>query len=117
MSRTSFSLSLTIWSLVSRSSASGSVVSSSSSRAPIGSFPFSPVTFRECVAGSSSEVFHLEPDAISTNMFEVEGFATRGPDVARTSVISPTTAMVEWVGAPYLSTAGRLRFDHRLLRG
>ncbi len=66
---------------------------------PSTSLPFSPVTFRECVAGSSSEVFHLEPGAILTNMFEVEGLATRGPDVTRTSVTSPTTAVVEWVGA------------------
>jgi hypothetical protein len=62
------------------------------------SLPFSPVTFQGCVAGSAADVFHLEPDALVTNMFELEGFADRGPDVTRTSVTSPTTAVVEWVG-------------------
>jgi Peptidase A4 family len=66
---------------------------------PSTSLPFSPVTFQGCVAGSSSEVIHLQPDAVVTNMFEVEGFAERGPDVTRTGVTSPTIAVVEWVGA------------------
>jgi hypothetical protein len=66
---------------------------------PSTDLPFSPVTFRECVAGSPGEVIHLQPDALVTNMFAVEGFAEQGPDVTRTGVTSPTTAVVEWVGA------------------
>jgi len=65
---------------------------------PSVSLPFSPVTFQECVAGTSGEVIHLQPDALVTNMFEVEALES-GPDVTRTSVTSPTTAVVEWVGA------------------
>jgi hypothetical protein len=66
---------------------------------PATSLPFTPVSFDSCVAGSSSEVFHLTPDAIATNMFEVPGIGERGPDVTRTRITSPTTAVVEWVGA------------------
>lgn len=61
---------------------------------------FSPVTFQQCVAGSLDDVIHLQPDALVTNMFALEGIAQEpGPDVTRTSVTSPTTAVVEYVGA------------------
>jgi len=53
-----------------------------------------------CVAGSPGEVIHLQPDALVTNMFAVPPETGEpGPDVTRTSVTSPTTAVVEWVGA------------------
>jgi hypothetical protein len=62
--------------------------------------PFSPVTFRGCVAGSPADVFNLQPDALVTNMFALEGIAqVPGPNVTRTSVTSPTTAVVDYVGA------------------
>jgi Peptidase A4 family len=67
---------------------------------PSVSLPFSPVTFQGCVAGSSREVFHLTPGDMLTNMFEVEDLSGRGPDVTSTIVTSPTTAVVEWIGAP-----------------
>lgn len=67
---------------------------------PSVSLPFSPVTFQGCVAGSSREVFHLTPGDMLTNMFEVDELAGRGPDVTNTIVTSPTTAVVEWIGAP-----------------
>lgn len=66
---------------------------------PSSPLPFTPVTFQECVAGSSSEFFHLTPDALVTNMFEVAELTAQGPDVTVTTVTSPTTAVVEWVGA------------------
>jgi hypothetical protein len=51
------------------------------------------------VAGSGSEVIHLQPDALVR--LAAEGIAANmiGPDVTRTSVISPTSAVVGWVGA------------------
>ena len=64
---------------------------------------FSPVTFEECVAGSSQEIFHLTPNGNIVNMFEVdpEGAAyLGGPTVTQTSITSPTTAVVEWTGLP-----------------
>jgi hypothetical protein len=64
------------------------------------SLPFSPVTFESCVAGSSDEVFHLTPDAVETNMFKLDGIGEPGPDVTTTRIASPTTAEVEWIGAP-----------------
>lgn len=64
------------------------------------SLPFSPVTFQGCVAGSSQEVFHLTPGDKLTDMFQVEDLAGRGPNVTSTIVTSPTTAVVEWIGAP-----------------
>jgi len=62
------------------------------------SLPFSPVIFEECVAGSSSEVFHLTPDGLETNMFKLDGIGELGPEVTRTRIISPTSAEVEWIG-------------------
>lgn len=64
------------------------------------SLPFAPITFEECVAGSTQELVHLTPHGIITNMFEVLGLYDVGPNVTQTTITSPTTAVVEWIGAP-----------------
>jgi hypothetical protein len=60
--------------------------------------PFMPVTFEGCVAGSSEEVLHLTPEAVVTNMYESNTDFARGVDVTETRVLSPTSAVVDWVG-------------------
>lgn len=67
---------------------------------PSTALPFTPVTFESCVAGSSDEVFHLTPDPVLTNMFELIGLDERGPDVTETHVTSPTSAVIEWIATP-----------------
>jgi hypothetical protein len=67
---------------------------------PSTALPFTPVTFENCVAGSSGEVFHLTPDPVLTNMFEMVGLDERGPDVTATRVTSPTSAVVDWIATP-----------------
>ncbi len=60
--------------------------------------PFMPVTFEGCVAGSLEEVLHLTPEAIVTNMYESDQEFHRGVDVTETRILSPTSAVVDWVG-------------------
>jgi Peptidase A4 family len=67
---------------------------------PSTALPFTPVTFESCVAGSSEEVFHLTPDPVLTNMYEMIGVDERGPDVTETRIVSPTSAVIKWIATP-----------------
>ncbi len=55
---------------------------------------FSPVSFTECAASSAGETFHLAPGGVAFDIARERG----GPRLTRTSITSPTSAVVGWNG-------------------
>ena len=60
---------------------------------------FFPATFSDCTAGSLHELFDLAPGGLPLDIEGApSGGAEVGPHLARTSIASPTVAVVEWQG-------------------